>query len=120
MNLHRVETEEQVFAKATLGALLLQVGVGSRKQTHIHPPGLRGAYPFQIAGLEHSQQLGLLAHRDVGNFIQEDGAPIGELEAPDAVRARVRKRSFDMAEELALKGTLRQRAGIYSHQGASR
>src|SRR6202453_881429 len=103
MNLHRVEAEAQIFAKASLGALLMQISIGSRNQTHIHSLGLRRADSFQIARFQYAQQFSLLAHRHIGNFIQEKGAPIGQLEAPDAVRARVSKRSFDVAEELALK-----------------
>src|SRR5271154_4344340 len=120
MNFHGVEAEEQIFAKASRGALLMQVSIGSRKQTHIHSLGLRRANTFQIAGLEHAQQFGLLAQRHIGNFIQKESAPIGQLEAPDAVRARVCKRSFDVAEELAFKGSLSQRAGVDGDQRASR
>ena len=45
---------------------------------------------------------------------------VGELEAPDAVGARVCESSFHVAEELALKGSLSQRAGIYGDQGTGR
>ena len=81
---------------------------------------MRRAHTFQIARLEYAQQFSLLPQRYIGNLIQEKGAPIGELEAPDAVRTRVGKRSFDMAEELALKGSLSQRAGVHCDQRARR
>src|SRR5882757_5333442 len=101
MNLDGVEAEQEIFAEAALGALLLQVGVGSREQTHIHSPGLRRANPLQVASLEHAQQLGLLAHGDIGNLIQEESPPVGEFEAANAICACIGKRSFYVAEELA-------------------
>src|ERR1700733_14251406 len=117
MNLYSVEAEEQILAKAARGTLLLQVGIGRREQTSVHPPGLRGADTLEVAGLEYTQQLGLLAHGNIGDFIEEEGTAVGEFEAPNAVGARVGESSFDMAEELAFKRSFRQGASVYGDQG---
>ena len=47
------------------------------------------AQPLEFAGLDHPQQLRLLAEWHVGDFVEEQRALIGELEAADAVGLRV-------------------------------
>jgi len=78
---------------------------------------LRGADTLKVAGLEYTQQLGLLAHGNIGDFIEEQGTAVGEFEAPNAVGARVGKSSFDMPEEFAFKRSFGQGTGVYGDQG---
>ena len=56
-----VEAEEQVFAEAAGGALRVQVGVGGGEHAHVDRLRPRGADALDLAGLEHAQELGLLA-----------------------------------------------------------
>ena len=81
---------------------------------------MRRAYALQLAGLKHAQQLGLLAHRDVGDFVQKKRAAIGQFEAADAVGARIGECALDVAEDFALEGALRQSAGVDGHQRHAR
>ena len=123
VNLDRVQAEEQVFAKIAGGNRVLQIGVGGRDHAHVDVLGARRANALDLARLQHAQQLGLLAHRDVADLVEEDGAVVGQLEASDAVGARVGEGALHVAEELALEGAFRQRAGIdrdQRHGGARR
>ena len=61
---------------ARMRALVLQFGVG--------------ADAVEAALLGHAQQLGLQRRGHVGDFIQEDRAVVGLLEAADALRHRRR------------------------------
>ena len=79
---------------------------------------LRGADALHLAGFKHAQQLGLLAHGDVGDFVEEERAAFGQLEAADALGAGVGECAFDVAEELGLEGALGQRAGVDGDHGA--
>ena len=108
MDLHRVEAEEQVFAEVARRGLFVQLGIGGGENAHVDAPRLRRADPLQFAGLEHAQQLGLLAHGDVGDLVEKQRAAVGQFEAADAVGARVGECAFDVAEDFALEGALGQ------------
>ena len=92
----------------------------ARKNAHIHAARLRRAYTLQFSGLQHAQQLGLLAHRHVGDLVQKERAAVGQLEAADAVGARVGECALHVAEDFALEGALRQPAGVHGHQRHAR
>ena len=94
--------------------------VGGGEHAHVDAPGLRGADPLQFAGFKHAQQLGLLAQGNVGDFIEEERAAVGQFEAADAVGARIGECAFDVAEYLAFEGAFRQPAGIDGHQRHAR
>jgi len=87
MNLHGVDAEEQVFAEVAGGCFLVQLRVGGGEHADIHAPGLRGADALQFAGFENAQELGLLTDGDVGDFIEKEGAVVGQFEAADAIGA---------------------------------
>ena len=87
MNLDRVEPEEQVLAEVAGLGLLVQLGVGGGENAHIDAPGLRGSHALQLAGFKNAQELGLLAHGDVGNLVEKQRAPVvGQLEASECDR----------------------------------
>ena len=77
---------------------------------------MRRAYALQFAGLKHAQQLGLLAQRDVGDFVEKERAAVGQFEAADAVGARVGECAFDVAEYFAFEGSLGQAAGVDGYE----
>ena len=81
---------------------------------------MRRAHALQFAGFEHAQQLGLLAQRDVGDFVEKERAAVGQFETADAVGARVGECAFHVAEDLALEGAFGQAAGVDGHQRHAR
>ena len=64
----------------------LHVGIGRGKNAHIHAARGRRADAFEFAGFERAQKLGLQIHRHVGDFVEEERAAVGELEAAHAIR----------------------------------
>jgi len=52
-----------------------------------------------LEGLQHPEQLGLQAQLEVADFIDEEGATIGLLEAPHAPVRRAGESAADVAEE---------------------
>ena len=107
-NFDGVQAEEQILAELSGGNRVLQVAVGRRDQAHVDVLGARRAHALDLAGLEHAQQLGLLANRHVADLVEEDGAVVGQLEAPDAIHAGVGKGALHVSEELAFEGAFRQ------------
>ncbi len=116
VDLDCIDAEEQVFAEVSGRGFFVQLGVGRREHAHIDAAGLRGAHALQFAGFKHAQKLGLLAQRNVGDFVEEERAAVGEFEAPDAIGARIGKCAFDVAEDLAFEGAFGQSAGVDGNQ----
>ena len=120
MNLNGINAEEKIFAKVAGLGLFVEPRVGGAEQPHIHAPRLRGSHTLQFASLQHAQQLGLLAQRDVGDLIEKKRASVGQLEAPDAVGARVGECALNVAEDFALEGTFGQSARVDRNQRHAR
>jgi hypothetical protein len=66
--------------------------------------------------LQDAQQFGLLANRNIADFIEEDCAAMCQLKASDAVRFGVGEGSFDMSKQLAFKNAFGKRAGVHRYQ----
>ena len=106
MNLDRVEPEQQVLPEPAGGDFVRQPGVGGREDPDVDLPRPRRTDPLELTGLEHTQQLRLEVERHVGDFVQEQRAAVGELEAADAVALGVGERALDVPEQLALEHAL--------------
>ncbi|MNM75975.1 hypothetical protein D3C81_877780 [compost metagenome] len=85
-DLHRehVEAVEQVGAEAPGLHRLGQVLVGGGDHPHVDLARAVAADPLQLAFLQHAQQGGLGARGQLDDFVEEDGAAVGALEAPGA------------------------------------
>lgn len=76
-----VETVVEVQAEFPFFYLLLQRAVGGGDDPDITPQSLRAAHPFKLAFLKDPQEFGLGGHWQFADFIQENGAAVGEFEA---------------------------------------
>ena len=85
MNLDGVDAKEEIFAKVSSLGFFWQVRVGCRQDTHIDATCLRGADALKFTGFEYTEEFGLLAERDIGNFVEKQGAAVGQFEASDAI-----------------------------------
>ena len=120
MNLNGVDAEEKIFAEVAGLGLLVQLRVCGGENAHIDAAGLRGTDALQLAGFKHAEQFGLLAQGNVGDFVEKERAAVGQLEAADAIGARVGECAFDVAEDLALEGSFGQSAGVDGDQRHAR
>ncbi len=68
---------------------------------------MRGADPLDLAGFEDAEEFRLLVHREIGDLVEKQRAPIGQLETADAIGFGVRERAPDVAEELAFENAFR-------------
>ncbi len=105
-DLDRVEPEQQILPEAAGRHLGVDVGVGRRQDAHVDAARARRAEPLELAGRDHAQQLRLLRHRHVGDFVEEERSAVGQLESPHAIRARIGKGAAHVAEQLALEDGL--------------
>ena len=77
-----VQAVEEVLAEAVLADGLDDVAVGGGDQADLDAQLLVAAHAGEAAVLEEAEQLGLEGTAHVANFIQEDGAAVGLLDAP--------------------------------------
>ena len=68
--------------------------------------------------MEDAQQLDLQVHREVADLVEEDGAPVGELEPSDLAGDGTGERPPLMAEQLAFDQPGRDRSAVHRHQRA--
>ncbi|MNN22499.1 hypothetical protein D3C81_1358580 [compost metagenome] len=113
-----VEAIVEIFAK-TLGAdHRLQIPVGRRYDTHIGLDGLAATDPVEQSLLQHPQQLDLHRQRHVTDLVEEQGTPLGQLEAAATGGDGAGEGPFLVAEQLALQELRRNGAAVDGHEGA--
>ena len=90
---HDVEAEAQVGAEPPGVDLVSQAPVGRRDDPHVDPPRKVLADAPHFALLQHAQQLGLRARRQLADFVEEERAAVGLLEQAGALADGARERA---------------------------
>src|ERR1700686_269684 len=80
LNRENVQSVEQIGAKAALLHGLLEVAVSGGDDANIDLNRVAAAYRLKFAFLKDAQQLNLCLQRELSDFVQEDGAAIGQFE----------------------------------------
>ena len=111
-----VEAVVQVLAEAALLDHLLEVLVGGRDDAHIGALGLIAADSLEGALLQHAQQLDLHRQRHIADFIEEQRAPVGQLEAPRPAGDGTGERALLVAEQFAFQQLRRDRPAVDRHE----
>ena len=75
-----VQTEEQILPELPGGHRIFEVPIGRGDNPHVDLDISVTAEPGELAILQDMQQLGLQRGRHLADFVQEDGAVVGELE----------------------------------------
>src|SRR5262245_5869425 len=99
----RDEPVVQVLTKTALGDLGRELPVGCRDDAHVDLARSGVAHGYDLALLDHAQELRLHRARHLADLVQEDGALLGRLEEAAAVLDRAREGAAPMPEELALE-----------------
>ena len=113
-----VEAVEQVLAEATFLDALLQVLVRGGNHAHMGLDGRVAAHPVELAVRQHAQKTRLQIKRHVADFIEEQRAALGLLEAAAPLRLRTGEGAALVAEEFALQQVLGNGGGVDGHKGA--
>ena len=100
---NHVQTVKQVFTEGTFLHPLFQVLMGGCNHPHIGFDGAVAAHAVEVAIAEHPQQTGLQIKLHVANFIQEQGATVGLLEAATAHGLRTREGTAFVTKQFALQ-----------------
>ena len=110
----------EILAEAPFAHALLEVLVRGGDHAHIDLDLLVAADAIEGAIREHAQEPRLQLGGHVADFIQEERAAFGLLEAPAALLLRAGEGAALVAEELGLEQVLRHRRGIDGDKGLRR
>src|ERR1035438_8413713 len=86
--------------------------MGGGNEAHVEVAMLRLSDAAYGRRLQHSQELGLHAHRKLANLVEKHRTVRGALDGSDAHPVRSGEGTLGMAEELALEQAFRERATI--------
>ena len=108
-----VQAIEQVFAEPLADDRRFEILVGRRDQADVGLNRLRSAEPLELARLQHAQQLDLRRQIQLADFVEEQRAAFGQLEAALLRRVRTGERALLVTEQLRLDQIVRQRGAAH-------
>src|SRR5271154_1336318 len=97
----------------------MEIAVCGGNHAHVHTQRVAAPYRLKLVLLQNAEQLHLRLQAKLSDFIQEDCAAVGKLEAADAPLERPRKGPFHMPKQFALYQTSRDGAAVHTHQGTA-
>ena len=95
---HDVEAIVEVLSKLSSGHHLGEVAVGGSNDPNVALQGSCAAKPLELMFLQHTEYLGLRVGTHVADFVEEQIAPVGLLEAPHALSVGAGERPLLVAE----------------------
>ena len=107
------EPVEQVAAELAVGREAREILVGRRDQPHVGAQRAAAAEAFELAVLDHAQDLLLHEYGRRRELVEEQGAAVGALEAALVGARRARERPGLVAEQLALEQGIRDRGAVH-------
>ena len=113
-----VQAVIQVGAEAALVGGLTEVFLGRGDHPDIQRDQLVTAKAFDHPLLQQAQQLDLDVEGHAFDFIEKQGAAVGEFELADAAFLRAGKGALLVTEQLAFHHRFRQGAGVDGHEWA--
>src|SRR4029079_14842517 len=112
----QVDAIQQILTELAAPPYPAQGAVGRRDPPDVSGPALARPEDFEAPVLQHAQQLHLRGVIEIANFVQEQGAAVGQLDAPLAILSRVSEGPAHMAEHLAFEERRRDAAEIDLHE----
>ena len=116
-DLDGVEAKQQVGAESPFIAEHRRRHVGRCDDPDIERHAAVAADRRYPALFERGQQLGLQVQRQVADFIEEDGAAIGRLEASDAIGTSIGEGTLHIAEQFRIEQAFGDGAEVYRQEG---
>ena len=107
-----VEAEAQVGAEAAGSDFLVEPAVGGRDDARVDAARHVLADPADFAFLQHAQQLGLRARRELADLVEKQRAAVRFLEQAGALAHRAGERAARVAEELRFEQVVGERGAV--------
>src|SRR5216683_1446725 len=112
LKMNDVEAVIEIFPEAPFADKGEEVHVGGSDDADVDFNLLGAAEAHEFALLNNAEELGLRFRTDGGDFVEEDGALIGDLEKTLLGSDSACESAFDVAEKLRLQEIYRNGAGI--------
>src|SRR5581483_5474982 len=116
-NREYTEAVEEIATELTIGDELVQVAIGGGDESHVHVHGLVAAQPLELLLLENAQELGLEFERNVADFVEEQGAAVGEFEPSEFTGHRAGEGAPLVAKEFAFDKAHGNGAAVHLDEG---
>ena len=116
VNLEDGEAVEEVFAEAAGFDLIVEIAVGGGEEARGGVVFAVGADALEAAVLRDAEELGLELRGHLGDFIEEQGAGAGFLEAADALVDRAGEGAFFVTEEFGFEEVFGEGGAVDFHQ----
>ena len=120
MEVDEVDAVEQVLPEGTRGHHALQVAAGGADDPYVRRARGTLAQPLVLPLLEDAQQFDLGGGGQVADLVEEQRAPLRQLEAALAVGTGVGKSPGFVAEELRFEEAFRHPAEVDGHERSVR
>ena len=101
--LDRAEAVEKIFAEASGENFGAQIAIRCGDHSNVNGADFGRADALDLAILNYAEQLGLHGKRSFADFIEEDGAAVGEFEEAGASVSCAGESAANVAEELAFE-----------------
>ena len=108
----------QVGAEAARRDLVVEPAIGGGDDADVDAARHVLADAPHLAVLEHAQQLGLRARRQLADFVEEQRAAVGFLEEAGALADRAGEGAAGVAEQLGLEQIVGERRAVDRAQAA--
>jgi len=116
---HYVEAVEEVGPEASLPDHLFKVAVGGRDHPDIDGNVAVAAQAPVAFVLDRLEDLALHGQRHVADFVEKDGAAVGEFENPLVAPAGIGVGPFLVSEKFVFQQVFRDRGAVYFEEGVA-
>ena len=118
VNLENGEAVEEVFAEAAGFDFVVEVAVGGGEEARGGVVFAVGADALEASVLGDAEELGLELRGHLGDFVEEQGAGAGFLEAADALVDGTGEGAFFVTEEFGFEEVFWEGGAVHFHQRA--
>ena len=108
VNVKHVQPEIEILAQMPVGDGLLGILVRGRQHAHVHRRFHLAAEPPDFVILENAQQLRLRRRGHFADFVQQQRAAVGQLEAAEAALRGARKRASSRGRKFRFPSAIRE------------
>src|SRR5439155_12540736 len=101
---------------SSVARALSEMLVGRREDAYVDRPRFRPSDPADLLVLQHAQELGLQAERQVADLVEEQRAAVRHLEQPGLGGMGVRKGAALVTEQLGLDEVLGECRAVHGDE----
>src|SRR5690606_7666777 len=119
LELDDAEAIVEIAAKSAALHLELQIPVGGRDDAYVDRHQAVRSHRAKLSLLQYTQQFRLHAQREFAELIEEQGAPVGELEVAPPTSVRSREGALLVSEELTFDELARDGSAVQGDEGSA-